>query len=605
MVPLNLGGFEKCPEYCDYIQTKKIRMTISAKIRESEMLLENLLKKVNKRKTKFIVITGGVCSSIGKGILLSSIGELLKCMGSSISVIKMDPYLNVDPGTMSPLEHGEVFVTDDGAETDLDLGHYERILGIHLTKESSVSAGQIFREVLEGERKGTFLGKCIQLIPHVVDALKKRMLTLAAKAQPDFLLIEIGGTVGDIEGKVFLEAIRQLKLDLGNNQIMHAHLSYVPYLEWAHEIKTKPTQHSVALLRKAGIPPDLLFLRVNRTIDANAMKKLSIMCGISKNFIFHVPTCDPPYKLFIELKHQKMDEKIQRYFGFSSIKETDLSAWERLINLISKKKEEVSIGLIAKYVGSNDPYISVIEAIKAAVWACNKSPNIIMIEAEKLDMGSEEFKQLTRVDGIIVPGGFGNRGIEGKIKAAQWAREHNVPYLGLCLGMQVMLIEFARTVLGFKDASIHEHETIYEYKKETKRPIIALLEEQCNTTTKGSTMRLGAYPCTVKAGTKAYEAYRTSIVYERHRHRCEFNTEYQAAFENAGMIFSGIYEKKSLVEIAEIKSHTFMLGTQFHPEFLSRPLGPHPLFKSFMKATVQNQKTNNRSLKNGKCRNQI
>lgn len=546
------------------------------------MLLEALIESVKNQGTKFIIVTGGVCSSIGKGILISSIGALLKNSGRSISIMKMDPYLNVDPGTMSPLVHGEVFVTHDGAETDLDLGHYERTLGIYLTKESSLSSGQVFQEILAGERQGKFLGRCIQLIPHVVDAIKQHALDLALKRQSDFLLIEIGGTVGDIEGEVFLEAMRQLKYKLGNERAMHIHLSYVPYLEWANEIKTKPTQHSVILLKKAGIMPDALFLRTEKEVDASTLKKLSVMCGVSEDYLFQVPTCKPVYRLIAELKQQQVHTKIQRYFNTEMVHETDISSWEHLVTLITKKKEPVTIGLIAKYIGSNDPYISVIEAIKSAAWASNREANIVTLEAEKIG-DSHHIDQCSPVplEGVVVPGGFDVRGIHGKIIAAQWARERSIPYFGLCLGLQVMLIEFARSVLGLNDASSEE------YDEHTTNPIIALLEEQQEVIDKGSSMRLGAFPCEVQPNTKAYTAYQQHEVFERHRHRYEFNLKYKEAFEESGMIFSGIYKKKGLIEIAELKNHPFMVGTQFHPEFLSTPLVSHPLFKLFIESIIK------------------
>ena len=545
------------------------------------MLLEELIESVKNQGTKFIIVTGGVCSSIGKGILISSIGALLKHAGTTISIMKMDPYLNVDPGTMSPLVHGEVFVTHDGAETDLDLGHYERTLGIYLTKESSLSSGQVFQEILAGERHGKFLGRCIQLIPHVVDAIKQHALTLALKRQSDFLLIEIGGTVGDIEGEIFLEAMRQLKYELGGERVMHLHLSYVPYLEWANEIKTKPTQHSVMLLKKAGITPDALFLRTEMEIDTKILKKLSVMCGIPEDCLFQVPTCKPAYRLIAELKNQKVHSKIQCYFNNTVMQETDIASWENLITLITKKKEPITIGLIAKYIGSNDPYISVVEAIKSAAWASNREADIVTIDAEQL-VNSKDIDQCSSIplQGIVVPGGFDARGMYGKIIAAQWAREHNIPYFGLCLGLQVMLIEFARAVLGLNDASSEE------YDEHTAHPIIALLKEQQVVVDKGSSMRLGAFPCEVQPNTKAYKAYQQHEVFERHRHRYEFNLKYKVAFEESGMIFSGIYKKKGLIEIAELKNHPFMLGTQFHPEFLSTPLVPHPLFKLFIESII-------------------
>ncbi len=545
------------------------------------MSFELLQEQVKQQKTCFIIVTGGVCSSLGKGILVSSIGTLLKHAGVSISVMKMDPYLNVDPGTMSPLEHGEVFVTHDGAETDLDLGHYERILDLRLSKESSLSSGQIFKELLEGERKGTFLGACIQLVPHAVNAIKSHALTFAIKEKSDFVLIEIGGTVGDIEGQVFLEAMRQLKLDLGTDRVMHAHLSYVPYLAWANEVKTKPTQHSVMALRKCGIMPDALFLRTERKVDVSVIRKVSKMCGVATDYIFQVPTYNPIYQLFLELNDQGVYDRIQSYFGYSFPKKADLSLWKSLISLIIKNKPPLTIGLVGKYIGSNDPYISVVEAIKSAAWACGRDPHVVTIEAEKIT--TNEGAELAALDGIVVPGGFDSRGVEGKIKAVRWAREQNIPYLGLCLGMQVMLIEFARDVLGLDQASSTE------FNKKTACPVILLLEEQQQITCKGSSMRLGGYQCAVKANTVAFQAYGTSEVVERHRHRYEFNNAYKQLFEDAGIIFSGINNEKNLVEISELTGHRFMVGVQFHPEFLSSPLKPHPLFKAFISSTINRQ----------------
>ncbi len=553
------------------------------------MKIDNLISKVVKQKTKFIVVTGGVCSSLGKGILVSSIGVLLKNSGYSLSVIKWDPYLNVDPGTMSPLVHGEVFVTNDGAETDLDLGHYERILGIHLTKESSVSSGQIYKEILDGEREGKFLGRDIQVVPHVVNAIKQRLLNFALKNKVDFVLIEIGGTVGDMEGIAFLEAVRQLKMELADRQLMLCHLSLVPFLSWSNEIKTKPTQHSVITLKRAGLTPDSLFLRTDRRVGAKAKEKLSVMCGIDKDLVFEALTFDPVYKLFLDLKKQLVNERIQKWFKIKNTKKTNISEWEKLIKEIEAERKELTIGLIAKYVGSNDPYLSVIRALTAAGDSCGYKVNIEVIEAEKLEKekynsNESAFKQLKSVDGIIIPGGFDVRGVDGKIMAAKWAREKKIPYLGLCLGMQTMLIDFARSVLKLRGA------TSTEMNKKTKYPIISLLEEQIGVVHKGGTMRLGAYPCTILLKTKAYSAYKKKEIMERHRHRYEFNNKYKKRFEKAGVVFSGIYKKDDLVEIAELKSHPFMLGCQFHPEFLSLPLKPHPLFKAFIKAVISRDK---------------
>lgn len=550
------------------------------------MKLAEKLKLVADNGTKFIAITGGVCSSIGKGVLVSSIGVLLKNAGYSISVVKWDPYLNVDPGTMSPMEHGEVFVTADGAETDLDLGHYERIMQLHLTRKSSVSSGQIFEEVLQGEREGKFLGRCIQLVPHVVDAIKGRLFDFALEQKTDFVLIEIGGTVGDMEGNTFLEAIRQIRLELGHHRLLHFHLSYVPYLEWAHEVKTKPTQHSVYTLKGLGLIPDSIALRAEKPIGVKPCEKLSIMCGVSKEFIFQVLTYKPIYKLFLDLEKQGLCEKVQEYFGIKNPKKTDLTQWINFINLIESSSKKVKIGLVAKYVGSNDPYISVIEAIESAGYWNRVKVDLVVIEAEQLEKYKDDptaqiWKEMAELKGIVVPGGFDNRGVEGKMLGAKWAREHNIPYLGLCLGMQVMLIEFAKNVLGLKDANSTE------FDRDTANPVISLLVEQQGIERKGATMRLGTYPCKLLAGSKARKAYDKDLVEERHRHRYEFNNAYKTKFEEAGVVFSGIYTEKNLVEISEIKNHPFMLGTQAHPEFKSSPLDVNPLFMEFMRVVVE------------------
>lgn len=547
------------------------------------MNIKKLTDGIKKRKTKFIIVTGGVCSSLGKGILVSSIGVLLKNSGYSISVMKWDPYLNVDPGTMSPLEHGEVFVTDDGAETDLDLGHYERMLQIHLTQESSISSGQIYQEVLDAEREGKYLGRNIQMVPHVTDAIKLRLLNFANKNNVDFILIEIGGTVGDVEGVVFLEAIRQLRMELNPGQLMLSHLSLVPFLSWANEIKTKPTQHSVILLKMAGLTPDALFLRTDYKTSSGTKEKLAVMCGVQKDLIFDALTVNMIPKIFINLDKQNVNERIQHWFSIKNPKKTDLKEWKKLINIMESNKKTVKIGVIAKYVGSNDPYLSVLRALESAGHNNKADVDIQIIEAEKLEKLSKQelSKTLKDLDGILVPGGFGLRGIEGKILAAKYARENKIPYLGLCLGMQVMLIEFARSVLNLKNA------TSTEFEKDTKYPVIALIEEQKGITQKGGTMRLGVYPCDLVAGTTAKKIYKKDQVLERHRHRYEFNNKYRKQFEKAGVLFSGIYKKENLVEIAEIKDHPFMIASQFHPEFLSTPLKPHPLFNDFIKVALK------------------
>lgn len=549
--------------------------------------LSTLIEKVRLSPVKFVVVTGGVCSSIGKGILIASLGVILKGAGYSVSIVKWDPYLNVDPGTMSPLVHGEVFVTADGAETDLDLGHYERLVGLNLERDSSVSSGQIYKEVLDGEREGRFLGKCIQLVPHAVDVAKRRLLEYALRHDVDFVLLEIGGTVGDIEGELFLEAIRQLKMDLGSKHVMHAHLSLVPFLNWANEVKTKPTQHSVMELKRSGLVPDCLFLRSDREIDQQSIDKLSVMCEVKKDYIFQVLTYDPVYRIFLELEKQGIGEKIQEFFNLPSIKKSDISAWTLFVDQIINSKETVTIGLVAKYVGSNDPYISVFEAIKSAAYNAHRRVNIITIEAEKLHKeyndqeNSSAWKDLKRVDGVVVPGGFDSRGVEGKILACQWAREHKIPYLGLCLGMQVMIIEAARSLLKLSTANSTE------FDQHTKDPVICLMSEQKHITTKGANMRLGSYLCALTEGTHAYNAYKTKTVFERHRHRYEVNKEYKEQFEQAGVVFSGAHTAMDLVEISEFKNHPFMVGVQFHPEFQSSPIKVHPLFRGFIEAVVE------------------
>lgn len=551
----------------------------------SDMSNAVLLSRIKQTKTSFIIVTGGVCSSIGKGVLVASMGVLLKKAGYSVSVVKWDPYLNVDPGTISPLVHGEVFVTADGAETDLDLGHYERHIGVHLEKDSSVSSGQIYQEILDGEREGRFLGADIQLVPHVVNVTKSRLLNFALKHDVDFVFLEIGGTVGDMEGEFFLEAIRQLRMELGSSRMMHAHLSYVPVLSWTGEVKTKPTQHSVSALKRAGLTPDCLFLRADKSIGEQAVAKLSVMCEVKQDYIFQVLTADPIYKVFLDLDAQALGNKIQQYFKVPLSRASDLTDWRTFIDLINNSKKTVNIGLIAKYVGSNDPYISVVDAIRTAAYSLSCRANVVIIEAEQLekdgyDGKNDAWQQLKSLDGIVVPGGFDKRGIEGKIMAARWARENKKPYFGLCLGMQVMIIEFARNVLNLAGANSTE------FDQQTVHPVISMMAEQQGLTRKGATMRLGSYPCSLVAGTVAQKAYQAETVMERHRHRYEVNNSYRNQLEQAGALVGGVYKEKDLVEIMELKGHPFMLGTQFHPEFQSLPLQVHPLFKAFMKVVA-------------------
>ncbi len=540
-----------------------------------------MYETIGEKDTRFIIVTGGVCSSIGKGVLVSSLGILLKNAGYTISVVKWDPYLNVDSGTMSPLEHGEVFVTDDGGETDLDLGHYERFLDVSLDKNASLTAGKLFNEILHKERAGAFLGRCIQLVPHAVDTIKQYLFALARNTKADIIFVEIGGTVGDIEGEIFLETVRQLKRALPDGAVTLCHLSYVPYLGWANEVKTKPTQHSVMLMKKSGLIPDALFLRTECDVDQSIRSKVALFCDVAEEAVFQLKTYTTIYKLFADLEGQGVGQIIQKIMRIKEPRSSDLRQWNQLVESIEQATETVRIGLIVKYHGNNDPYISVIEAMKAAAYAVKTSLVIEYIEAEALENNdAKAFEVLNAVDGIIVPGGFDKRGFEGKIIAARLAREKSKPYLGLCLGMQVMLVEAARSLLHLADASSTE------IHPATTNPVIAMLDEQRTIQTKGSTMRLGSYECSILPGTRAHGAYRADKVNERHRHRYEFNNQFKAALESVGVSFSGVHATRNLIEIAELKEHPFMIGVQFHPEFISRPLRPHPLFLEFFKTTV-------------------
>ncbi len=546
-----------------------------------------LLQRLKARNTKLIVITGGVCSSLGKGVLISSIGVLLKSADYAISVMKLDPYLNIDPGTMSPSVHGEVFVTADGAETDLDLGHYERNFDMSLTRHSSVSAGQIYKEVLEGERQGKYLGHNIQIATHVVDVIKKRILRASLENPVDFFLIEIGGTVGDLEIEIFLESIRQLRDVLGNTHFLHGHLSYVPTLSWSGDIKTKPTQHSMNGLKRAGLVPDFLFLRTDQHIDQRALHTCSLFCGMVYDRMFQVLTHEPIFALFGDLDKQGLTSKIQAYFKIQQVRQADIGAWQSYVQRIQGSKEALRIGFIVKYISNSDPYLSVIDALKTAVYHAGYKLDLVEIVAEDLEQPekSDRYEQamdkLQSVVGIVVPGGFGRRGIEGKIVATRFAREHKIPFLGLCLGMQVMVIEAARSLLGLAQANSLEFDEL------TPDPVVTLMAEQKEVTALGGTMRLGSYPCSLVPGTKAHQAYAALQVVERHRHRFEVNNAYRERLSAVGVVFSGINNDLDLVEITEIADHPFMAGSQFHAEFTSGPLKVNPLFKAFVQAACQ------------------
>lgn len=538
-----------------------------------------MCKQVAQHGTRFIMVTGGVCSSIGKGVLLSSIGVLLKSAGYRVGVLKCDPYLNVDPGTMSPLEHGEVFVTHDGAETDLDLGHYERMLEAQVGKDSSITAGKVYSHLIGAERDGVYLGKCITVVPHVTDEINRRILTFAQKREVDFVLVEIGGTVGDIEGEIFLEAIRQLRQLMPSGHVLHTHLSLVPYLPWANETKTKPTQHSIMALKRAGLSPDLLFLRTEKALTKTTLKKMSEMCGVSKEAVFQVRTRSPVYNLFFDMNEQGVLPAVQQAAGLPMQRQADLTQWKNVLSAISSAKKSVRIGMVAKYVGSNDPYISLVEALKGAGYAHGLSIELVTIDAQELEQDDASVhKILEQLDGIVIPGGFSVRGTQGKLRATTWARENKVPFFGICLGMQVMLIEAARNLAGVTAA------TSLEFDPETTDPVITLIDAQQKVVRKGGTMRLGSYTCALGKGTKAHQYYGSESVQERHRHRYEFNNAYKKQLEDKGIVFSGTCPDNGLVEVAEYADHPFMMAVQFHPEYQATPLKPHPLIAAFMAA---------------------
>jgi CTP synthase len=540
--------------------------------------------------TKYIFVTGGVLSSIGKGVTAAATGRLLKARGFSVAVQKLDPYINVDPGTMSPYQHGEVFVLDDGSETDLDLGHYERFIDIRLSKVCNVTTGQVYAEVISRERRGDYLGGTIQVIPHITNEIKRRVRMVGKESGAEIVLVEVGGTVGDIEGLPFLEAIRQMRFDLGRENTAYVHLTWLPYIGATGEIKTKPTQHSVRELRSIGIIPDVIVARADHPIAEELQEKIALFCDVDAKAVIPMVTTPLLYEIPLLLEKTSIADQLLNRLNLQAKQEPDLEEWERLITEIKRPKPTIHIALVGKYVELHDAYISVRESLKHAAIANGVEVEITWVHSSDLEK-EDGLEILEGVDGIVVPGGFGSRGIEGKIKAAKYARENRVPYLGLCLGMQVMVIEFARNVLK------HETANSSEFDRSTLAPIIDLMPDQHDVTEKGGTMRLGLYPCQLKPGTKAYMAYakhalrsapressKVDLVDERHRHRFELNNDFRPALEAAGMICSGISPDNRLVEIAEIEEHPFMLGTQFHPEFLSRPNRPHPLFLAFVRA---------------------
>ena len=526
--------------------------------------------------TKYIFITGGVVSSVGKGITVASIGALLKGRKITVSVQKLDPYLNVDPGTMSPYQHGEVFVTQDGAETDLDLGNYERFIDVKLTAESNVTSGQIYSTVIAKERRGDFLGGTIQVVPHVTTEIKKQFKKLAEKSQAQVVIIEVGGTVGDIEGQPFLEAIRQMRKDVGRDNVLYVHVTLLPYLSSTQELKTKPTQHSVNELRRIGIQPDIIICRSDYPMSEGTRDKISLFCDVDREAVIPLPTVDTIYEVPLLLEEEGLGKLVVDKLRLKARK-PDLSQWQELARRIKEPLKPVNIALVGKYVELQDAYFSVREALSHAALYHNRCLNLLWVQSEDLEKDSAD-TLLRSAQGIIIPGGFGVRGIEGMVKAASYARNNEIPYLGLCLGMQVMVIEFARHVVGSNEPNSTEFDASTSY------PIIDLLPEQKKIKTKGGTMRLGNYPCQLVDGSRAANAYEESLVHERHRHRCEFNNEFRTLLQEAGMVYSGLSPDGKLVEVCELANHPWMVSCQFHPEFNSRPSRPHPLFRDFIGA---------------------
>lgn len=513
--------------------------------------------------TKYIFVTGGVVSSLGKGITAASLGRLLKNRGLKVTIQKFDPYINVDPGTMSPYQHGEVFVTDDGAETDLDLGHYERFIDINLNKFSNVTTGKVYSTVIKKERRGDYLGGTVQVIPHITNEIKERVFRAGHETNADVVITEIGGTVGDIESLPFLEAIRQIKSDIGREHVMYLHCTLVPYLKAAGEMKTKPTQHSVKELRSLGIQPDAIVLRTEMEISEDMKEKIALFCDINKEAVIEMADADTLYNVPINLQEQKLDQLTCDHFGLDCAP-ADMTEWNKLIDRVKNLQHKTTIALVGKYVELPDAYISVVEALKHAGYSYDSDIDVKWVNSEGLNAANVE-AELNGVDGILVPGGFGDRGIEGKIDAIRYARESRIPFLGICLGMQLATVEFARNVLGLEGA----HSA--EIDPSTAHPIIDLLPEQKEVSDLGGTLRLGIYPSRLKEGSKALEAYGEEVIYERHRHRFEFNNHYREQMEAAGFKFSGTSPDGRLVEIIEVEDHPWFVASQFHPEFKSRP----------------------------------
>ena len=542
---------------------------------------KSLTTKKKAMQPKFIFVTGGVVSSIGKGLTAASLGTLLESRGLKVNLMKCDPYINVDPGTMSPLQHGEVYVTDDGAETDLDLGHYERFTNVTLTKSHSTTAGQVYESVISKERRGDYLGGTVQVIPHITDEIKARIMQASQGAE--VTIVEIGGTIGDIEGLPFIEAIRQLRVDLGEANSLFLHVTYIPFIAAAGELKSKPTQHSVKELRAVGIQPDILVCRSEKKLNKEIKSKIGLFCSVKPEYVVAATDSSTIYEVPLNLQKEGVDDLVVKALGLKT-KAPDMTEWKRVVRIVKKPKKETTIGIVGKYVDLKESYKSLHESLVHAGIANNCKVNIEYIDAEKITPKSVR-ALLKKVNGVLVPGGFGSRGADGKILAIKYARENKIPFFGICFGMQMAAVEFARNVCGIKSASSREFE-----KKGSKKNfnyVIDVMEDQKTLKNKGGTMRLGAYPCHLSAGSKVKKIYQKSVISERHRHRFEFNNQYKDLFVKNGMSLPGVCKERDLVEILEISAHPWFIGVQYHPEFKSKPMKPHPLFKSFVKATIK------------------
>lgn len=535
--------------------------------------------KGNNKKAKYIFVTGGVTSSLGKGIIASSLAKLLQARGLTCTIQKFDPYINIDPGTLNPYEHGECYVTNDGAETDLDLGHYERFLNTPTSQANNITTGRVYHNVITKERKGDYLGKTVQVVPHITDEIKRNILILGETGKFDIVITEIGGCVGDIESLPFIEAARQLKWDLGEKNTLFIHLTLIPYLASAGELKTKPTQHSVKQLSESGIQPDILVCRTEHPIPQEMKRKIGLFCNVSEQDVIEARDAETIYDVPLLMKEERLDSRVLYKLDIYNDKDSNLTAWTKFLDKLKNPKFEITVGLVGKYVELKDSYKSIAEAFIHAGVANEIKVNVKWISSETAEENIEE--SLAGLDGILVAPGFGERGIQGKINAVKYARENNIPFLGICLGMQCAVIEFARNVVGLEEA--HS----FEMNPETPFPVIDLMHSQKDVSEKGGTMRLGAYPCKIEKGTNAFKIYGKSLIQERHRHRYEFNNDYLDQFHQAGMITSGINPDTNLVEIVELPNHPFFVGVQFHPEYKSTVEAPSPLFVQFIKAAYQ------------------